>query len=41
MTRIFETDHRTVEELFDKIEKADGDDRLPLIEELTTSFAAT
>jgi hemerythrin superfamily protein len=38
VTKILEADHRTVEDLFDKIEKAEGDDRLPLIEELTTSL---
>jgi len=38
VTKILEADHRKVEDLFDKIEKAEGDDRLPLIEELTTSL---
>jgi hypothetical protein len=38
VTKILEHDHRTVEELFDKIEKADGDERAPLIDELTTSL---
>lgn len=40
VTRILEADHRTVEELFTKIERAEGDDRLPLIEELATNLAA-
>ena len=38
ITRILEADHRQVEDLFERIEKAEGDDRLPLIEELTTSI---
>ena len=38
VTRILEADHRTVEELFDKIEKADGDERMPFIDELVTSL---
>jgi hemerythrin superfamily protein len=38
VTRILEKDHRLVEELFDKIEQADGDERMPLIDELTTSL---
>jgi hemerythrin superfamily protein len=38
VTKILEQDHRKVEDLFDKIEKADGDDRKPLIDELVTSL---
>jgi len=38
VTKILERDHRQVEELFDKIEKADGDDRTPLIDALATSL---
>jgi hemerythrin superfamily protein len=38
VTRILEADHRTVEELFSKIERADGDARTPLIEELATAL---
>ena len=40
VTRILEADHRQVEDLFEKISKADGDERLPLIEELATSLEA-
>lgn len=40
VTRILEADHRTVEELFDKIEKAEGEERRPLIEELATNLLA-
>lgn len=40
VTRILEADHRTVEELFDEIEKAEGDERTPLIEELATNLQA-
>ena len=39
-TKILEADHRTVEALFDQIEKAEGDARTPLIEELATSLKA-
>jgi hemerythrin superfamily protein len=38
VTKILESDHRMVEKLFDKIEKAEGDARMPLIEELATSL---
>ncbi|MCU1456294.1 MAG: hypothetical protein JWL73_386 [Actinomycetia bacterium] len=38
VTKILEADHRKVEDLFDKIEKADGDARTPLINELKTSL---
>jgi hemerythrin-like domain-containing protein len=37
-TKLLEADHRTVEALFDKIEKAEGDARTPLIDELATSL---
>jgi len=38
VTKILEADHRTVEDLFDQIEKAEGDDRMPLIDELATAL---
>jgi hemerythrin superfamily protein len=38
VTKILEADHRMVEALFSKIEKAKGDERTPLIEELATSL---
>jgi hemerythrin superfamily protein len=38
VTKILEDDHRKVESLFDQIDKAEGDDRLPLIDELATSL---
>jgi len=38
VTKILEADHRTVEDLFDKIEKAEGDDRIPFIDELTVAL---
>jgi len=37
VTKMLEADHRTVEKLFTKIEKAQGSDRSPLIEELATA----
>jgi hemerythrin superfamily protein len=40
ITRLLEADHREVEELFDKIDKAKGDDRTPLIDQLATSLRA-
>lgn len=40
VTKILEHDHDEVEQLFDKIEKAEGDDRRPLIDQLTTSLRA-
>jgi iron-sulfur cluster repair protein YtfE (RIC family) len=40
VTRILETDHREVEELFAKIEKAEGKDRQPFIDELDSSLRA-
>jgi iron-sulfur cluster repair protein YtfE (RIC family) len=39
-TRMLEADHRMVEELFEKISKAKGEERQPLIEELKTSLEA-
>ena len=39
-TKLLEADHRQVEALFEAIENAEGDDRMPLIEELTTSLKA-
>ena len=38
VTKILEKDHRQVEQLFDRIEKADGAERRPLIDELVTSL---
>lgn len=38
VTKILETDHREVEHLFDRIEKADGADRGPLVDELVTAL---
>jgi hemerythrin superfamily protein len=38
VTKILESDHRKVEALFAKIEKADGKDRQPFIDELVTSL---
>lgn len=40
VTRMLEADHRQVEDLFEQIEKAEGADRTPLIEELATSLQA-
>jgi hemerythrin superfamily protein len=39
-TKLLEADHRTVEALFDRIQKAQGEQRMPLIEELATSVRA-
>jgi len=39
-TRILEADHRDVEDLFDKIEAAEGKDRTPFIDELAESLIA-
>src|SRR5918998_2797433 len=39
-TKLLEADHRIVEALFDQIEKAEGEERTPLIEELATSLRA-
>ena len=39
-TKLLEADHRQVEALFDQIEKAEGEARTPLIEELATSLRA-
>jgi hemerythrin-like domain-containing protein len=38
VTKILEADHRQAEDLFAKIEKADGAARQPLIDELTTAL---
>ncbi len=38
VTKILESDHRKVEALFTKIEKADGEDRQPFIDELVTAI---
>jgi iron-sulfur cluster repair protein YtfE (RIC family) len=40
VTKILEKDHRTVEQLFAKIEKAEGSERRQLIDELATSLEA-
>ena len=39
-TKLLEADHRTVEDLFARIEKAEGDDRAPFIDELATALRA-
>ena len=39
-TKLLEADHRQVEALFEAIDKAEGDDRMPLIDELKTSLLA-
>ena len=40
VTRILEHDHRTVEDLISKIEQAEGEDRLPLIQEMKENLLA-
>lgn len=40
VTKILEADHRKVEDLFEQIEKAEGEARTPLIDELATSLRA-
>jgi hemerythrin superfamily protein len=40
VTKMLESDHRQVEQLFSKIEKAQGAQRMPLIDELSTSLRA-
>jgi hemerythrin superfamily protein len=40
ITRILESDHREVEDLFEKISKAEGEERMPLIDELASSLKA-
>jgi hemerythrin superfamily protein len=40
VTKLLEADHRKVEDLFEKIEKAEGEKRQPLIDELTTALQA-
>ena len=39
-TRLLEADHRQVEELFDRIEDAEGAERRSLVDELTTALLA-
>lgn len=39
-TKLLEADHRHVEDLFAKIDEAEGDDRTPLVDELATSLKA-
>ncbi len=39
-TKMLEADHREAEELFSKIQKAEGQERLPLIEKLVTALRA-
>jgi hemerythrin superfamily protein len=39
-TKLLEADHRQVEDLFDKIDKAEGHDRTPFIDELATALKA-
>jgi hemerythrin superfamily protein len=38
VTKILEADHRQVEDLFRRIERAEGDERQPLIDELTRAL---
>jgi hypothetical protein len=38
VTKILEADHREAKDLFGKIDKADGDARMPLIDELVTAL---
>jgi hemerythrin-like domain-containing protein len=40
VTKLLEADHRQVEQLFGKIERADGGARMPLIDQLATSLRA-
>jgi hemerythrin superfamily protein len=40
VTKLLEADHRQVEQLFGKIERADGPARMPLIDQLATSLRA-
>jgi hemerythrin superfamily protein len=40
VTRMLEADHRTVEDLFARIQRAEGQERTPLIEELSTALQA-
>jgi len=39
-TKLLEADHRQVERLFEAIDKTEGDERTPLIDELKTSLLA-
>jgi len=40
VTRLLEADHRQVEQLFEQIEKAEGDERRPLLDDLARSLRA-
>ena len=40
VTKVLESDHRQVEDLFAKIDKAEGAKRQPFIDELVTSLKA-
>jgi hypothetical protein len=40
VTRLLESDHRQVEDLFARIEKAEGAQRVPLVDELATALRA-
>ena len=40
VTRMLETDHRKVEQLFEQIDAAEGEQRQPLIDELATALRA-
>jgi hemerythrin-like domain-containing protein len=40
VTKVLEADHREVEALFEKIERAEGAERQPMIDELVTSLKA-
>lgn len=40
VTKMLEADHRQVEQLLDRIERADGGERTPLIDEMATSLRA-
>jgi len=40
VTKVLESDHRQVEDLFEKIDKAEGAKRQPFIDELVTSLKA-
>lgn len=38
ITKLLEADHRMVEQLFDQIEEAKGEERTPLVQQLTTAL---
>src|SRR3954452_10094014 len=40
VTKLLEADHRTVEDLFARIDEAEGDDRQPLVDELVKALRA-